>query len=616
MKVRNNIIDRFAERQKTASLKDKRLNAIRYILVYCLLSFVLCPLQAQSDSALNRTIMVERDFQPVIQAAGKVSTRPAVVTKTIEPTPVEYSTYTAEVAPSPTISSMLSQPTRFEAGKAYDGYIRGGLGHPQTLFDFGYHLDDGKNSILDVYAHHKAEWGLAALSKTKVGLDFTHPFSTCDLYFGVNGGNIYYHKYGHFYDYSKDHGLWAKNHDAYPKPHTIGKMDKTALWTAEAFIGVKANAKQDVQYQFQTGYMLFSKPGAVSEHQIRTHASFDWHNDAHHVGAVIYVQNNFLQLGSLGDAIPDSMVQKRHNFRIEPYYAYEGKRVRIHAGVNVDMNLGPWVIAPSPHINLEAQVAKQWLTIYADVLGSLGTNSLQSYMEENRYRIIHAGIMEPHKAAYTPVDAEIGFHIRPHRDLLIELHGGYAYMTHEDTWVATADSTIFAPLNMKVGAGDFTYFHSDLQRGKIGGQIHYHYRDIVNIHFYGDAYFWKGDSTVYDRAKWEMGLRVDGRIDKNWSLYSENKFIGSRKALATDGEHTLAPIVDLNLGVQYEMMVGKVKGERIKVKGTGEQIVRPEPQPNLALFFQLDNWLHRKNEYLYGYRSQGIGFLIGATYRF
>lgn len=190
-------------------------------------------------------------------------------------------------------------------------------------------------------------------------------------------------------------------------------------------------------------------------------------------------------------------------------------------------------------------------------------------------------------------------------------------MKHEDVWVATADSAIFAPLNMKVQAGDFTYFHTDLQRGKIGGQIHYHYRDIVNIHFYGDAYFWKGDSTVYDRAKWEMGLRVDGRIDEHWSLYSENKFVGSRKALATDGEHTLAPIVDLNLGLQYEMLVGKASRMNARSsKASGEQIVRPEPQPNLALFFQLDNWLHRKNEYLYGYRSQGIGFLIGATYRF
>jgi len=596
-------------------VKGERLK-VKGFFIFCLLSIFHLPFsicQAQNDSVLHRSVTVERDFQPVIQAAGKISTKPAVMETTIDPTPVEYSDYTSPVTPGVSFNPLLSQPTRFEAQPPYNGYLRAALGHPNTLFDFGYHLDDGKNSILDVYAHHKAEWGLATLSKSKLGLDFTHTYSTCDLFFGLNGGNIYYHKYGHWYDYTlaEPVNMWEKNKVLYANRMPVTDADRTSLWTAQAFFGVKANAKQDVQYRVQTGYNLFSKPGAVSEHQVRTHASFDWHREAHHVGAVIYVQNNFMQLGSLGEVIPDSMVQKRHNFRIEPYYAYEGKRLRIHAGVNVDMNLGPWIIAPSPHINLEAQVAKQWLTIYADVMGHLGINSLQNYMEENRYRIIHAGIMEPHKAAYTPVDGEIGFHIRPYRDLLIELHGGYAYMMHEDVWVATADSAFFAPLNMKVQAGDFTYLHTDYQRGKIGGQIHYHYRDIVNIHFYGDAYFWKGDIPVYDRAKWEMGLRVDGRIDKNWSLYSENTFVGSRKALATDGEHTLAPTVDLNLGVQYDMWVGK--GERLKANG---ESLKPMPKPNLTLFFQLNNWLHRKNEILYGYRSQGINFLLGATYRF
>ena len=49
---------------------------------------------------------------------------------------------------------------------------------------------------------------------------------------------------------------------------------------------------------------------------------------------------------------------------------------------------------------------------------------------------------------------------------------------------------------------------------------------------------------------------------------------------------------------------------------TNGMLLRPEPKPNLTLFFQLNNWLHRKNEILYGYRSQGINFLLGATFRF
>ncbi len=606
-------------------MKSNTINNIRIALsgLALLLSGTLF---AQQDSALHRSVTVERDFQPVIQAAGKIATKPAVVETKIESSQVHYSDFTAEVTPQATFNPLLSQPTRFEPGRKYNGYIRGALGHPNTLLDFGYHLDDTKNSILDVYAHHRAEWGLAALSKTNVGLNFTHTYSKCDLYFGLSGGNIFYHKYGHFYDYSQTFGMWAKNDEAYPKPYTIGDKDKTSLWTAEVYLGVKANAKQDVQYQVQTGYMLFAKAGAVSEHQLRTKGSFDWHSAEHHVGAQLYVQNNFLQLNdALG--IPNSLYQKsRHNFRIEPYYAYEGTRLRVHVGVNFDLNIGKGhqilsktenvSFAPSPHINLEAQIAKQWLTIYADIEGSLGFGSLQSYMEENRYSMIHAGIIRP-CAPYTPVDAELGFHIRPHRDVLIEIHGGYAYMMYEDFWIATANSTtVFEPLNKPLMAGDFIHDHADnYQRGKIGGQLNYHYQDLVRVNLHGDYYIWKGDTTVYDRPNWELGLRIDGRINKNWSLYSDNHFAGKRLALATDGEHWLAPTIDLNLGLQYDMWVGKVKNESTKGK-TNNNALRPEPQPNLTLFFQLNNWLHRKNEIYYGYRSQGINFLLGATYRF
>ena len=76
----------------------------------------------------------------------------------------------------------------------------------------------------------------------------------------------------------------------------------------------------------------------------------------------------------------------------------------------------------------------------------------------------------------------------------------------------------------------------------------------------------------------------------------------------------LRPTLELNAGVQYAMWVGK--GAKRMAKGEGGQTLRPEPKPNLVFFLQLNNWLHHKNEYYYGYRSQGINFLLGATYRF
>ena len=629
--------------------------------IICTLYLVLCPLvlYAQQDSALNRSVTVERDFQPVIQAAGKVATKPAVVETTIDPAPVEYehSNYQLPVTNS-SLNPLLPQPTRFEPGRKYHGYIRGAIGHPNTLFDFGYKLNDGKNSILDAYAHHKAQWGIDALSRTKIGIDFTHTFSSCDLYFGVNGGNVYYHKYGHWYDYSLvEPGMWEKNKTAYANYQlsTVNyQQSTTTLWTAEAYVGVKANAKNDFQYRVQTGYKLFAKPNAVSEHQLRTHASFDWHSEAHHIGTQFYMQNNFLQLsGNLAATIPADFYNARHNFRIEPYYAYEGKRFRIHAGVNLDLNVGRGKnslsasenvsFAPSPHVYMEAQIAKQWLTLYADAQGNHGLGTVQAFMEANRYRVIHAGIISRHPASHTPVDGELGFHIRPHRDLLIQLHGGYMLQLNTMTLIAVTDNnTVYQPktLNVPLRAGDFSYTYSDYGRGKIGGQINYHYRDIVRINLNGDYFFWSAlrheangyqynnpaaaltdvlnntSKTVYDRAAWQIDLRIDGKIDKHWSLYSDNHFAGSRLALASDGEHLLKPTVELNLGAEYNMWVGKKQSAISRQHSEGGQILRPEPKPNLTLFVQLNNWLHRKNEIYYGYRSQGINCLMGVTYRF
>lgn len=558
---------------------------------------------AQNDSVLNRSIVVERDFQPVPQSAGKVATKPAVLETTIEPVPVEYSAYTVQVSPEASLNPMLSQPTRFEPGRLYNGYLRGAFGHPLTQFDFGYHLDDGKKSILDVFAHHDGEWcEEMMLSKTKVGLHFTHPFSTCDLFFGLNGGNIYYHRYG----------------DLYGVPDSTRNKNNTNLWTGEVYIGIKANAKQDVQYLAQVGYQLFAKANAVSEHQVKTKVSFDWHAEAHHIGANIYTQNNFMQLsGNLATQLPDSLYNSRHNFRIEPYYAYKGKRAQVHVGVNIDMNIGCGrnglsgteniSFAPSPHIYLEAQIAKQWLTLYADVTGHHGLGNLQEFMENNRYRKITDGITEHHPASYTPVDGELGLRIRPYRDLFIEIHGGYARMNDEEVWLYRN--------------GEFDFFYTHYNRGKIGAELNYHYRDYVRVNIDADYFIWSGDTTVYDRPDWRLGFRVDGRIDQHWSLYSENRFEGSRLALAYDEatstytEHTLRPRIKLNLGVQYEMYVGK--GDRSKgVKKDGEQVLYPEPKPNLSVFLQMENFIHRKNDIYYGFHSHGISVLIGAAYRF
>ena len=72
-----------------------RKSIILFIAI-CQLSILNCHLSiAQNDTTLKRIVTVERDFQPVIQSAGKINQRPNILSTDIPLAPVIYSTYTA-----------------------------------------------------------------------------------------------------------------------------------------------------------------------------------------------------------------------------------------------------------------------------------------------------------------------------------------------------------------------------------------------------------------------------------------------------------------------------------------------------------------------------------------
>lgn len=560
---------------------------IIYIIILC--ACFIGSVVAQ-DTVLNRNVTVEREFQPVIQSAGKVNQQPATLEVNIEPAHVTYSEYSSVLTPDFNLSGLPSQPTTFKHGEPLHGLLRGAIGHPQTLFDFEYRFDDSRNSLLDVYAHHKAQWGRKANSLTTIGFDYTHIFPKMDLYFGVEGGNRYYTRYGRYYE--------SDNRLSIRKASQLQKDDKVKIWNADIYIGVKANKKQDLQYMAEVGYRLLHLSDMMSEHHLRTKAQLEWTGGIHHGGLNFRMDN---MIFSADEAfMPKSTYHPRHAMRIEPFYAYYGKRFMIHLGVNLDMNIGKGKqlsgnknisFAPSPNIFFEAQIAKEWVTVYGKVIGQHGLCSLEAELDANPYYDIAARVQSEHVSSYTPLDAELGFHLRPQKNLLMEIHAGYAYMLNTTAMLATIDLT--NPNKMLM---DYNKAYFDYMRFKIGAAFSYHYQDIVTIHLWGDYYAWK-KGTIYDRPAWELGLRVDGRIDRNWSLYSDNHFLGSRNALVMRGgmaeDHKLKPTIDVNLGCKYEW-----------------------PELNLEFFMQLNNIICRHNDVFYGYQTIGINGLAGVTWRF
>ena len=531
--------------------------------ILILIALVCCVMMHAQDTVFNRVVTVERDYQPDIQQATKIKLQPVILKEEVEPNPVVYSTYSMPLSVRNSIHPLQAATTQFIPQPTLNGILEGALGHRNTHLLFGYRILQKKKTSLDLYAKHDAQWGKDALSLSLLGMNVSRHFSKADLYFGVNGVNEYFTYYGRNYS-----GTTILNND----------IDQQKIWKMNANIGIRSTGNCAIQYRIQTGYKFYNIANYTLEHQVLSHLDLAWSNDNHGAGINSYVQNN--------------IGYNKHILRIEPFYAYENEQVRLHLGANLDMNVGSGQLlstvdnlsfAPSPNVKFEWNMMDNVFHVYALATGHYALGSLEEYLGYNRYLNIVRGLAWRESRAYTPVDAQLGFKLRPTRTLLIDIYGGYAYKMNAYNTKTILDATETIT--------DYQLWLQDIQQWKIGANLHYHYRDIVEVNVGGNYYFYT--TTVFDRPNWDAYARIEAHIDSKWSVYSENYFAGSRQAYIDPYLGvTLRPIVSLNLGGEYAI------------------------NRWLSVYGELNDYLNRKNDIFYGYQSQGLHFLVGVKWIF
>lgn len=555
-------------------------------LIFALFIGYSCATFAQ-DTTFNRVVTVERDYQPDIQEAQAITTTPTFIQFTPQLNPVVYSTYSAPLSIGYNLHALTAAETQFRTPNPLNGILGGAFGHRNTHFLFGYSIKQKKKMSLDTYANHNAYWGDDALSQSKLGIQVTRHFSDADLYFGVEGNNDAYTNFG----------------------------DWKSTWQAKTKIGIKSTGSEPIQYHIQTGYQAFFATGYAVEHQICSKFNMSWNNDNHKAGLNAYIQNN---LYTATDTTLKEDISARHAIRIEPFYEFKNKNIKIHAGINVDLNIGTGELlsssnnisfAPSPNLNFEWNMMDNIFHVYANATGQYGLGSWEEYLGYNRYLNPLLGLTWDSPRAYTPVDAQVGFKIRPAKTLLIDIYGGYAYMLGACNMHAEERYD-------QEGIAYYSLWQDDYQRWKVGANLHYHYRDILEINLGGNYYFYQQEpipsmdpdapyfqearvkgTHVFDRPNWDAYARIEAHIDSKWSVYSENYFAGSRFAYVQQypggaSAVELRPIISLNIGGQYAI------------------------NRWLSVYLQLNDYLNRKNDIFYGYQEQGLHFLLGVKWRF
>lgn len=580
----------------------------RIFIVICII--LSMGVYAQTDTTINRVVTVERDFQPVIQSAGKINQRPLILQHDLQLNPVVYSTYSAPLSVGHNIYPLQATKANFTPQAPLNGVLEGAVGHRNTHLLFGYQLHK-KNNDLHLYANHDAYWGKDAQSQSKIGMDFTHHFNNADIYFDVEGAHEYWQYKQHI----------STNNEV-SKWFTINRFEyRNNIWAANTNAGIVSTRNTPIQYRIQTGYKLLVAAPWKTEHQVRSLINLFWSNDTHTAGLNANVQN---YLYSTTSSTKDLYITPHHALRIEPFYKYKKNNLLLHVGVNLDLNIDPLIqnkwftnsdklsFAPSPNIQFDWHTNNRFFHLYADIQGSYGTAAMEEIYAYNRY--VTYKYDDSHAAPYIPINATLGFKLRPSKTLLIDIYGGYAMMfdqfinrsnISEYGWknsmppVTPPDSTHVTSATYELGLCNY-------QQWKIGGALHYHYRDIVELNVKGNYYFYRPTEpskqaivepaephqVVYDRPNWDLSARIDVHIDSKWSIYSDNYFAGSRWAYTSEGDKQIKPMIQLSLGGQYAF------------------------NRWLSAYLQINDYLNRKDEIFYGFQSQGIHFLIGARWKF
>lgn len=548
--------------------------------------------QAQpKDTTLNRTVVVEQEYNPIITDASKVNVLPKVEQPVVNKKEVEYAVSSTPASDIPT-GTMQAYTGKETQPVTPPGYIRLGYGNYNNLDAYAnylFRLSDrdklnvnfnmrGMNGELDMPSYRTSkpdEWN-AFYYRTRASIDYLHQFNRIDLDIA-----------GHF-------GLSNFNY----RPYSV--FNKQKFTSGDAHVGLKSTDETlPLQFRAETNLMLYSRQQgyiqsnqSVTETLIRTKADVTGAiNDGQLVG-IAAEMNNLLydprQFGSQNE----TLFFNRTTVNLNPYYELNSDSWRLHIGANVDLSFknGKGFYA-SPDIDL-AYIFSDSYVLYAKATGGRLLNDFRRLEQENPY----AGFSHPITDTYEQVDARIGFKASPATGLWLNLFGGYQNFKND----------LYPMMGDLVGGqgGVFTdYSQTNSNNFQAGAQISYAYKDLFSFSADATYYHWDADDLTlhsetvnYNDAllmkpEFKIGLQVEARPIPALLLNIGYQYIYRAEPYYFI-QKRLSAVNNLSFGASYYLFKG------------------------VSIYAKADNLLNQEYQYYLDYPTQGINFVGGLSFRF
>lgn len=576
------------------------------------LTFFAFSVSAQN---VDRNVTVEREYKPVIQDAGKITSVPAVAEANVSKSPPSYSDLNLPLQVGQNIQTLSAAELELEKKQnPASAYIRIGAGnYYNNLLDFALPVIKRGDMRLDLKANHLASFGDKTHSTSNASLIFNNYYGKMEMLAGVNAGYEYFNYYGKNFNLLGDvvdlksfstlpttlyteQNLFRISRDAatVKLENLTNASTNDGMWRFNTYLGVRsAPAKTGLRYEAIVNYNNFNSRNGLTEDIIHTKAGFNNVNGKNRMGVDVELQNMYYS-----SDLPATVINVWDSysvFSMNPYYSFERNNWNVRLGVKTSFSfVHGRPFSPSPDIFAEWKAIPSWLAFYTGVGGGYKVNTLDLAMTENRFLFSDLRIQD----TYTPINAYFGLKIKPVYNLLIDAYISYKYIDNQYFFInKDYGTTAFAlshPEERIVYTNRFNAVYSRASLTNIGFRANYNIRNSMNVQLKGVYNGWKtfDMAEAWQKPKFEADLTSEVRVTRNLNVNGSLFFKGEREAKLGNLVMNMKPVTDVNIGASYTYLNW------------------------FTMFAKVNNLLNSRYEEFYGYEVQRMNVMVGAAFSF
>lgn len=555
----------------------------RKVIIICAGICAATTLAAQEqakDSTLNRTVVVENQYNPEVMDAFKVNILPKVEEPAVAKQEINYAggihPFAAwEVNPMKPFNPEMRQEN------AHRGYARISYGNRNNTDVKGSYLwDITKRDRLGVMASLYGMYGdisnltgtqdwKSRFYRTDAALDYTHDFRKVSLKIGGDFASQVFNYMPASTDLNPDAST------------TTGRQHYTL---GEGYVRVASQEGQlPVEFALQSGFRSFNRKYDIyglasgAEKIIHTSGFIAGNiNEEQQVGVGLVMDN----------LMYDAALKNYTLVQLNPYYTIKNDDVSLRLGAHVDVQAGhDGGVNFAPDVKLAYTFADSYV-IYVQALGGSRLNDFRTLNDMSPYWAQLSQL----RTSSTPLDAGIGLKASPVSGLGFHLYGGYRITKNELFSLPGIESFALAD------ATHYTYNFLLQDKAKVGyggASISYAYKDWIDFTLQGTYYGWNTDSDnellLALKPEFAVGFYARSRIMKDLHIALDYRYEG-RKDIA--GQSITDPINSLSVSAEYELL------------------------NRITVFARLNNLLNKNYITETGYPVQGFNVMAGISVRF